>query len=198
MECVISTSWLANWNQGCSHCPHGFGAHINILFISKVKIIMLIKWSYRLPIVSVLQSFTSAYYYFMLECQCWTDWCLWWATDQRSQSLAISLQMSLLCMRLFICISWRSMWWRMRIKHGGCYVYSASIQHPFSTPPCILFSAILWFWTFETTLWCPRVLLFQIQLIVNLISGDLLASCLHWEFNHFLSTCFACILHVLA
>jgi hypothetical protein len=46
---AISARWLANPNCACSHLPLSFGAHINICFIIKVKILMLIKWSYTSP-----------------------------------------------------------------------------------------------------------------------------------------------------
>jgi hypothetical protein len=36
-------------NRGHGHFPHVFGAHMNISFIIKVKIFVLIKWSYRSP-----------------------------------------------------------------------------------------------------------------------------------------------------
>ena len=40
---------MANSNQSCSYFPHNFGAHMNILFIIKLKIPFLIKWSYKCP-----------------------------------------------------------------------------------------------------------------------------------------------------
>ena len=46
----ISTRWLANPNQ--SHQPFPLNtlrAHMNVLFISKAKILVLIKWSYKSP-----------------------------------------------------------------------------------------------------------------------------------------------------
>ena len=43
MKHTISVWSLTNPHRGCSHFPH------NILFILKVKILMLIKWSYRSP-----------------------------------------------------------------------------------------------------------------------------------------------------
>ena len=46
MKHGISTRWLANPNQGHSHFPYD---HVKILFIIKVKILMLVKWSYRSP-----------------------------------------------------------------------------------------------------------------------------------------------------
>ena len=48
MEHTISTRWLATPKQGRSHFPlKVFGAHMNILFIIKVKKLVFIKWSYR-------------------------------------------------------------------------------------------------------------------------------------------------------
>ena len=43
--------WLANPNQDRGHFPHDFKAHVSNLFNIKVKISMLIKWSYTLPIM---------------------------------------------------------------------------------------------------------------------------------------------------
>ena len=51
MKDIINTRWLANPNCGSSHFPHDFGAHMNILFSVKEKILMLIKWSYMSPIM---------------------------------------------------------------------------------------------------------------------------------------------------
>jgi hypothetical protein len=44
-----STRWLANLNGGRSQFFHKFGAHMNILFIVKVNVLVLIKCSYRSP-----------------------------------------------------------------------------------------------------------------------------------------------------
>ena len=54
-----SMRWLSNPNEGYSHLPSlFFEAHMNVLFIVKVKILMLIKWSYR----SSLNRLTSVSY----------------------------------------------------------------------------------------------------------------------------------------
>ena len=49
MKHAISTRWLANLNWGRSHFPHDFEAYMNILFIIKATILILIKRSYRFP-----------------------------------------------------------------------------------------------------------------------------------------------------
>ena len=49
MKHAISARWLANLNRGLSHFPRTFGAHMNILSITKVKILVLIEWSYSPP-----------------------------------------------------------------------------------------------------------------------------------------------------
>ena len=51
MKDIISTRWLANPNCGRREFPHDIGAHMNILFSIKVKILMLIRWLYRSPIM---------------------------------------------------------------------------------------------------------------------------------------------------
>ena len=44
---AISARWWASSNHACSQLPHN--SHMNILFIIKVKILRLTKWSYRSP-----------------------------------------------------------------------------------------------------------------------------------------------------
>ena len=46
---LVSTKWLANLDQACSCFPYDFGAQTSILFITKVKILALIKQTYRSP-----------------------------------------------------------------------------------------------------------------------------------------------------
>lgn len=48
--------WLVNPNRGRSHFPHTFGARTNVLFIMKMKISVLIDWSYRYLQLSWLSS----------------------------------------------------------------------------------------------------------------------------------------------
>ena len=55
MKHMISTRWLAHPNWGGSQFPIILGAHINIFSLS-VKILMLIKWSYRFPYLCWLSS----------------------------------------------------------------------------------------------------------------------------------------------
>ena len=43
MKHAVSTRSFANPKRGRSHFPHAFGAHMNILFIIKVKIFVLVK-----------------------------------------------------------------------------------------------------------------------------------------------------------
>ena len=44
---TIHARWLANWNQDLSQFAHDFqSSYMHILFNIKVKILMLIKWSY--------------------------------------------------------------------------------------------------------------------------------------------------------
>ena len=45
MEHTISVRWLANPNRTHGHLPDKFEAYMNIVFIIKVKILMLIEWS---------------------------------------------------------------------------------------------------------------------------------------------------------
>ena len=45
MKHTISTRWLANPNRDRSHFRH-IGLQMNIIFIIKVKILVLIKWPY--------------------------------------------------------------------------------------------------------------------------------------------------------
>ena len=52
VEYVICMRWLANPNEGWSHFPHNFKSSYEILFIITMKILVVIKWSYRsLPIM---------------------------------------------------------------------------------------------------------------------------------------------------
>jgi len=40
---VINARWLVNSNQGCCHFPHYHGTYMNVLFIIKVKTLVLIR-----------------------------------------------------------------------------------------------------------------------------------------------------------
>ena len=46
---MISTRWLPNPNQGRTHIPIIPGAHMNGSFMIKVRILVLIEWSYKPP-----------------------------------------------------------------------------------------------------------------------------------------------------
>ena len=59
-----STRWLANPNQGCSHFHHNFGSSYEyLIYINKVKIHVLIKWSYRPPHLCLLLSLELLSYF---------------------------------------------------------------------------------------------------------------------------------------
>ena len=49
MRLVVKTIWLATRIEAVATFLIIFGAHMNILFIVKVNILVLIKWSYRSP-----------------------------------------------------------------------------------------------------------------------------------------------------
>ena len=44
---VMSMRWLTNLNQSCRDFIVIFGAYMNVFFIVRVKILVLVKWSYR-------------------------------------------------------------------------------------------------------------------------------------------------------
>jgi hypothetical protein len=49
IEHTISTRWIANPRRAHRHFPHFFGAGVNTLSIIKLKLMVLVIWSYRSP-----------------------------------------------------------------------------------------------------------------------------------------------------
>jgi hypothetical protein len=49
MKHTISMRWLADLNRGCNNFSYIMGARINMLFIVKVKILVLVIRSSRVP-----------------------------------------------------------------------------------------------------------------------------------------------------